>query len=1082
MINTSKRGELEGIRSLRSMRGRHGCMNEQDSDDVCVFPMSYGQSQLWYLHDMDPDSTAYNIPFAFRYKGDLDVAALRQALQIQIDRFEALRTNFDVIDGEPKQVLKAPRAIEFVVENLPATNDDRESVIRQIVDAEAKRPFDIKNDQMMRARLLNLGDNENLLLLNFHHIAVDNIAILRLKREIETTYSKILAGDASASDDDEPQCADFAVWQQENIAGELLDEKLQYWVNEYSNRESILPLPTDFVRPPVQSFSGAELTYSFSPDVSNGIRQLCRQHNLSPFIALLTILKILFFRYTRQNDITIGCPFANRTQVEFEDTVGLFMNLLPISVSISGSDSFLDLAASVESKVVKAQELQDTPFERIIQKINHDRNSSYNPLLQTWFTFQEPPMVLELADTSVVSLPIHNGGAKLDLSFRLWEEGETISGLLEYNTDLFRRDSVERMIGHFEQIVDGVVRTPDATVDELQMLTPDERQLLNHDWNDTSTTAPEQHIVDRIYEIAEANPDKTAVSWSGGTCSYGELIANANAVASFLAEQGVSRSNFVGVCQSRTADLVTTLLGIWRCGAAYLPMDPGYPNDRLRFMLEDSKTNLVIADKTAGEPLDVDDVRNFSIEQIVADTTKTIETDFESTPLSSPAYVIYTSGSTGKPKGVQVSNLAVANFLESMRNQPGFTSDDTIAAVTTISFDISVLEIFLPLIVGGQVHLVSRDAAADSSSLANEIRNCGASVFQATPSMMRLLIESGWQGQENLRLLCGGESLPIDQAQQLVTRCAELWNMYGPTETTVWSTVHRIRKNDQEVSIGKPIANTTIRVLDETLNAVPVGIPGELYIGGLGLSDGYLNRPELNEERFINDPLGENGELIYRTGDRVKWASDGSLTHIGRNDRQVKLRGFRIELQEIESIVAEATTEQNVAVVTWEAAPGDVRLVAYVAGATGTSSMQLRKLLRKKLPDFMIPQHFVEIDALPKTANGKIDRNALPPPATVGKLGEAEALEGESQQLIGDVWAEILGRSGISPSDNFFDIGGHSLVAMKVVAEVEARTGMRLTARMIVMQSLAEIAEALDRHLQHQGPANDEASSTSEHI
>lgn len=1056
-------------------------MTDETGTDSYAFPMSYGQSQLWYLHEMDPESTAYNIPFAFRYSGRLDVEALRRALQELVNRFEPLRTNFVQLEGEPRQIIRPSRKVSFdIVKVSPDTCDSVEAVIRQSIDDEARSPFDLQNDLMVRARLLVIDELDSVLLLSFHHIAVDHIAVLRLKRELEDIYAALIAGSSPPTPREEIQYADFTIWQLDTIQGDALEERLSYWSREFENRAGILPLPTDFPRPPAQTFSGAEIPFEFSPGVSEECRRFCKNARISPFVLLLAALKVLFFRYTRQSDITVGCPFANRVTEELEGVVGLFMNLLPIGTTVSGHSSFFELLEVVKSSVISAQRYQDTPFERIVQQVAHDRDPAYNPMLQTWFTFQEAPMVLELAGLTVESLPVHNGGAKLDLSFWLWDDGEKIRGLVEYNRDLFLADTVSRLTTHYESIVSSAIRQPEARVDELDVLTEDEKNQLLVTWGSAKRPYDPTPVPYLLEQVARANSDRIAVSSPSGSYSYAQFDAQSEHIRQLLEASDIPTDRFVAVCADRKPGMISALAGVWRHGAAYLPLDPAFPDERLLFMVRDSGAAVIIADPdkvgrfaeagvpVIGLPEDVasipDSPSNIGVGTVEPEST---------------AYVIYTSGSTGKPKGVKVSHRAVKNFLSSMQETPGLGEGDILAAVTTISFDISILELFLPLISGAQVHLIPREITSDGKALAEEITRCNATVLQATPSMLRLLVDAGWSGGPHLRILSGGEPLPKDLAARLHGRCGELWNMYGPTETTVWSTVSRIDSPESEITIGRPIGNTVVRNLDSNLQPVPIGIPGELFIGGDSVADGYINQPALNEEKFIRDPYGGPNDRLYRTGDTVRWRSDGQLLHLGRNDRQVKLRGFRIELEEIESILLEHGDCKNAAVVTWEAAPGDIRLVAYVVPRRGSSvsGVKFRKSLRQKLPDYMIPQHFVELRDLPMTANEKVDRKRLPNPLTSAPSSDKPKPTGETEKLMAKVWEDVIGRSDIARDDNFFEIGGHSLVAMKVISEVERRTGYRLTARMIVMQTLSELADILDKSGARMTPESNETEN-----
>ena len=1032
-----------------------------NTQDVLVFPMSYGQEQLWYLNEIDPDSSAYNIPFAFHIRGMLCKDSLARAIQEVVNRHEALRTNFANVRDVPSQIVHASRPVEMVVEDLRESGlEEARIVARRRAHEEALRAFDLRHDPLIRARLLCIGEEEHFLLLGFHHITVDHLAILRIKHEIESFYASYRKGVTPPQPKEELQFADFAVWQRENVVGDKLAKKLEYWVERFEGRQGILALPTDRPRPAMQTFVGDELSFTFSEGLTTSIKEFCRTQGISQFVALLAVTKILLYRYTQQSDITVGCPFANRGREELEDVVGLFMNLLPIASDIDGSATFKDLVSQVRKTVTSAQAHQDTPFEPIVQAASRDRDPAYNPMLQVWFTVQDPPMSLQLEGLEVKSLNIHNGGAKLDLSFWLWEDKGQISGLLEYNSDLFDRETVECMSENLKRLVQAVVEDASQPIDELPVLT--DAQLSRMDaWNATKRDVPRTCTHDLISERARLSPEAIACESSSQRMTYAELDAAAERYAFTLRAQGVQPGSIVGLFTSRSPTMVACMLGIWKNGCAYLPLDPDYPDERLRFMVDDSAAAIVMTEGDLssragkfGKPLlPVDDME-------APDEHTQLDTMVSADDL---AYVIYTSGSTGRPKGVKVPHAALTNLLNSMADETGFTSKESIAAITTIAFDISILEIFLPLIAGGRVWIVSRDVSSDPSRLAEELATCGATVVQATPSGWRVLVQSGWQGSSDLRILCGGEPLPEDLAKELLKRCGELWNVFGPTETTIWSTCKRIRADDAEITIGKPIGNTVVHVLDANGQRTPLGVPGELYIGGAGVTSGYVNRAELTNERFVPDPFRADGGLVYRTGDRVKWNHSGELVHLGRLDRQIKLRAFRVELGEIENILCELPDVENAAVTVWDAGAGDQRLVAYVVPSKRKlNSVGLRKGIRQRLPDYMIPQHFVEIEQLPMTANGKIDRNALPSPVGLSKGATKSPPETETEVAVGAIWSQVIGTEDISRDDNFFDIGGHSLLAVRVISEVEGRTGFRLTPRMIVMKSLRELAATID--------------------
>ncbi|MGH7829948.1 MAG: non-ribosomal peptide synthetase, partial [Candidatus Binatia bacterium] len=778
-----------------------------------------------------------------------------------------------------------------------------------------------------------------------------------LSREISALYEAFSTGRPSPLPDLPIQYPDFALWQRQYLQGETLESQLDYWRQQLAALP-VLELPADRVRPAMQSYRGARHPIALPARLSQALKALSRKQETTLFMTLLAAFQTLLHRYTRQNNIVVGSPVAGRTRAETEELIGFFVNTLVLHGDLSGNPTFLELLARVRDMALGAYAHQDLPFEKLVEELQPERDLSRNPLFQVWFALQNVPrQALELAGSTVKPLEMESRMAKFDLALSMVEVGENLMGSLEYNTDLFESATIARMSGHFETLLEGIVADPGRRLSELPLLTEPERQQLLIQWNDTKKSYPAVQCIHQLFETqAERTPDSVAVSFpSTGfgrgedqQLTYRELNSRANQLAHHLKDLGVGRGELVGICVERSLEMVIGLLAILKAGGAYVPLDPAYPRERLAFMLEDSRAPVLLTQERllAQLPKMTDDSRrttdddaqsSFSRSTVIGPRSSSLQSETRHAPCAmrratvicldadwesiaaesednllvetSPddlAYVIFTSGSTGKPKGVEISHRAVVNFLHSMRQRPGLTERDTLLSVTTLSFDIAALEIFLPLTVGARLVLVSWETAADGTLLAEKLAQCGATAMQATPATWRLLLEAGWPGGKPFTMLCGGEALSRGLAAALMEKGSSLWNLYGPTETTIWSTLCRVDSKEGRIPIGRPIANTEIYILDSHLQPVPIGIPGDLYIGGDGLARGYLNRPDLTREKFIPHPFSDDpGARLYKTGDLARYLPDGNIEFLGRLDHQVKLRGFRIELGEIETALAQ---------------------------------------------------------------------------------------------------------------------------------------------------------------------------------
>jgi nonribosomal peptide synthetase DhbF len=900
-----------------------------------------------------------------------------------------------------------------------------------------------------------------------HHIAGDQWSIGVLWREMAQLYSGIRRDTPPVLTPLPISYRDYAVWQRDAAFAPEFERQLSYWRHQLADLP-ILDLPTDRPRPLLRSLRGASCEAPLSEALLDGLGRLGREAGSTIFMTMLAGFASLLHRLTGQADIPIGVPVANRTQTATESLVGTFVNTLVLRIDLSGDPSFRALLLRVRETALDAFAHQDASFDRLVQEIGQRRDVDRAPLAQVMFNVANAPMHgFALDDCTLEPMPLDRGGAQFELSMSIDSEiTRRIS--LEYNTDLFDRATIERAMGQYLTLLEAATAASETTLSMLPLLPAAEQALLRR-WNTIASPDPDDRIFAQLFEAqVVATPTAPAVSFEGSVTRYGELNALANAVAHALRALGIGPGSLVGLSAPRSPLLLAALIGIQKSGGAYVPLDPGFPAERLAYMLADSGAKVLV---TAGDATGRIELAN-GVAILDLDTlSEAVSPDNPVGSCAGPtdtAYVIYTSGSTGRPKGVAVSHRAVTNFLRSMQLRPGFSASDIIAAVTTISFDIAVLELYLPLLTGACIELVPRETANDGAALAHLIETSGATVLQATPATWRLLVEAGWHGDPGFRALCGGEPLPRDLADAILDRVGELWNLYGPTESTVWSTVDSVERADRPVSIGRPIANTAIHILDRAGEPVPIGIAGEIHIGGLGVAKGYHRRPALTAERFIPDRFSDwLGARLYRTGDVGRWGADGKLYHLGRLDHQVKIRGFRIELGEIEATIATNKAVLQAIVTAAEAQPGDLRLVAYIVYREGEelTASDLRRELRRQLPDFMIPSLVVALDSMPLTPNGKIDRKALPDPfkTSLRALTERKPPAPGLEQKIAEIWRSILAVDTISAEDNFFELGGHSLLSLRVAQAVEKETGYRMDPRALFFNNLGQVATLVAR-------------------
>ncbi len=1034
-------------------------------------PLSYVQQSLLFLKQLVPESTAYNREHALCIKGDLDISSLKQSLQYLLQRHDILRTGYVIEDTVARQYVR--QDIDINLDVIDLSHLDANAALTEAIrmaTEESVRPFDLSSGDILRTALYQLDQNDFIFLMVIHHIAVDGFSEAILTKELATIYQAIHDGDTIELPELPISYGDYSVWERSLVENGFLNHQIDYWTEHLKNTPDHLDINCDRPRPGMVSFKGYTRNFEIEPDLYNRLKHLSSQMGTTLFMTILAAYQILLYRYSRQNKFVVATGVSIRNRPELENLIGCMANVIVIKADFSEDLTFESYIKLVSSDALDAYSNQDLPFETLVEHLHPKRDMSYNPIFQTSFDLLQESFTqnLKLKNLDISELRLHKHASKYDLGLVMLAGEDTLAGSVEYNSDLFDLERIDDMLHAFNELIRSIVANPQASISELTALTASEKALIIDQWS----RGPVEQVDNSagIHQLFEQqvhiNGDKTAVICNDRKLSYQELDDRSNQLARYLISKGVSGKTKLAICLEPSKEMLVAILGVLKAGACYIPLDPLYPQDRIKYMLEDAAAGYVISQTSVTESISFPE--NCIPVLIDADSD-----NIEAQPKQAPviphhpddlAYIIYTSGSTGKPKGVMVHHHAVVNFLGSMAKKPGFNPDDKLLAVTTLSFDIAVLELFLPLITGGSVVIASREQATDGDEIARMIEQENISVMQATPATWRLLLTSGWQGSTNLKALCGGEALQQDLVKNLLPKTRELWNMYGPTETTVWSTCYRITDTDKPPLIGRPIDNTQCYALSEYLQPVPVGVPGELYIGGSGVSKGYLNRNELTTERFIDNPFSRLGySKLYRTGDLVKYQRDGNLEYIQRIDNQVKVRGFRIELGEIESVIAKQDGILHTCVTVREERAGDPRIIAYIVLAPGVTltPTEMRKNIRQMLPDYMIPQYFIEMDQLPLTPNGKIDRKALPSPFTAHHQEiERVAPRNHSEKLLAEIWADTLDiqYDQISIHDNFYEIGGHSLLSMQVVSRLRDISSANINISDIVLNSLAQIA------------------------
>jgi amino acid adenylation domain-containing protein len=1066
-------------------------------------PLSFAQQRLWFMNQLEPASPIYNESRAIRLRGSLDVESLQKSLDRIVARHDVLRTNFIALDGNPQQTITDSRAVELPVIDLRSCRGiDRESEAHRLLTDVIRRPFDLSRDLLLRVLLLRLAEEEHILLFVQHHIASDGWSTSIFWRELTALYEAFTSGRPDPLSELPIQYADYALWQRDRLSGETLESQLAYWIKQLENLAP-LQLTPDRARPGAHDYAGDRQTFLIPQEVTDGLRRLSRDEGVTLFMTLLAAFQTLLHRYTGQNDIAVGSPIAGRTHPEVEGLIGFFVNTLVLRAEVSGHLTFRQFLARVREVAWGAYQHQELPFEKLVAELQPDRDLGRNPLFQVIFAFQNVPrQTMALPGLEVSQVEVDSGTTKFDLALFMWEEHEGLRGRVQYSTALFDADTIERLLGHFETMLLGIVTDPDHRLSDLPLLTEREKHQSLVEWNNTATAYPNDARIHELFEEqVEKSPEAIAVVFEKEQLSYRELNERANQLANHLSKAGVGRETLVSICIERSTALIVGLLGILKAGGTYVPLDPVYPKERLAFMLEDTRTPVLLTQERfiedRGLKIEDSDFRSLRprsgqasimdprLKVICLDRDReniaheSMENPSNGGTAEDLAYVMYTSGSTGQPKGVEIPHRGVSRLLFG-GTYARLDAEQTLLQLAPISFDASTFEIWGALLRGGKCVLYS-GRVPSAGEVGDLIHKHKVTTLWLTASLFNALIDEAPATLSEIKqLLIGGEVLSVSHVRRGLALLphTEIINGYGPTESTTFACCYSIPKHLEEtagpIPIGRPIGNTQVYVLDRDLNPSPVGVPGEIYIGGDGLARGYLNQPELTAEQFIPNPFAERpGARLYKTGDLARYSRDGNIEFLGRMDNQVKIRGYRIELGEIESVLIQhPTVHEAVVLVREEGAAGDPstevtpsapeglstgystslrtgkQLIAYVVAGQDSipSTHELRSFISQKLPEYMVPSGFVVLNSLPLMPNGKLDRKALPglDPSCVDGQIVYVAPRTAPEKTLALIWAKVLGVERVGIHDNFFDLGGHSLLAVRLFAQIEKVSGKNL--------------------------------------
>ncbi len=1015
-----------------------------------VFPLSEGQKALWFLHRLAPESSAYNLVFSGKFRPLLDINAMKTAFSLLFERHPLIDVTFTTKDGEPMQVVQKGRTIDFREHDCSEMDDEQ---LKSVISEHAGRPFNLERGPVIRLELFRTSDDAHVALLSMHHIISDAWSIAVIIQDLIEYYFSAKAGRTPQIERIDASYADFVNWEKAHLESAAGDRMFDFWKDHLAGAPGAIDLPTDRPRPALQTFNGATYGFQFDESLTESVDILAKQNSVTLFTTLLSAYDVLMHRYCQQDDIVVGVPLAGRTQPELRSTVGYYINPVPMRSTVEDDPTVSDFLVANSERVNGALENQQYPLAKMVDRLDVVRDPGRSPLFQVSFSMEKVPGIddegiavfligqgghtFHLGDLSMETIDLTTRQAQFEITLVLEEAGGKLFGCWQYNRDLFDEDTISELCSLYEQVLREMTANPGARVSELKLLGDEEEKEVLLELNQTEKAYEKEALLHELIDSVVAERDEdTAVIFGEAHVTYGELNRLANGVARDLSEIGVAAGDNVGVLVDRSPRMIAALLGVLKTGATYIPLDPEFPAQRLDMMLEDASPKVLIASERLSDSLPSGDWTVLSIDSVEATSKAPAATSIDADSL---AYIIYTSGSTGTPKGVEIPHRAAVNFLRSMQTEPGITSSDKLLAVTTLSFDISLLEMFLPLLSGATVVIAGNEDVRDGRRLANLINEEDITVMQATPATWQMLLDSGWEGNSGLRIFCGGEALNRSLANALVNSADELWNLYGPTETTVWSTVEKVEEGDAAISVGRPIANTQIFILDDSHQPVPRGFTGQLWIGGDGLARGYRNREDLTLEAFQSIGLpGIGKQRLYRTGDLARWNRDDKLECLGRVDFQVKVRGVRMELGDIETQMEAIDGIKQAVVSKRENLPTGEGLVGYyIPEGEALESALIRSELAKKLPASYLPGYFAPLSEFPLTPNKKIDRKQLPMPKYgASSTGERMAARNSIEKKLWDVFSRNFDSDDIGVTDNFFEMGGDSLMALRIVVDV----------------------------------------------
>jgi bacillaene biosynthesis, polyketide synthase / nonribosomal peptide synthetase PksJ/BaeJ len=1074
---------LKGIRAIENKPADSIMRSSQES-----IPLSYSQQQMWLMEMLYPGNPAYNMAFGFRIKGNLDSKILESSFNEIIKRHSILRTTFSIKDNKPIQVIH--KYSDIHISTVDLRNVNRPDAERQIQESASKfstQIFDLQKLPLLRINLYKIKDLEQVLIVVLHHIVADGWSVNIIMNELIQLYegySKKNRLPMPVLNELKIQYSDYAIWSLEELKKNYIKHQFSFWSKNLKDDVPQLELPIYRIRPAAQTFNGSNEFFNISKEITNKLKSLAKQSGSTFFMTFYAICCILLYRYTSQEDIIIGTPVANRNRKEIEPLIGNFINMLALRLNLSSNPTFWETLDRVKTICLEAFSNQDIPFEKVIEGLKIKRDQSRNPIFQVMLQISNE-VKINSEDLVFEPFEFNTPFSQLDLSIHLYEQKDGYRGRFEYNTDLFNGELIERMVLNFKKLIKEVVDSPSKNIHEYSIISGAEYTILSK-WHNSEVFFLNEKCSHHLFEEqVKIRYYSIAAKYEGRTITYGELNSRANKLANYLIKIKVKKGSLVGICIDRSINMLIGLLAILKTGAAYVPLDPSFPSERLNYTVKDSQLAVIVSEEKLSAI-----VSQFKIEHVFIDSEwDKINSENDQNPdvkmiPSDLMYIIYTSGSTGNPKGVMIGHHSVVNFLQSMSTKPGFTENDILLAVTTISFDIAGLELFLPLISGGQIVIAGKEDTVDGKSLLNIIDNQKITVLQATPSTWKIMLEADWGKTPKLKMLCGGEAFSKDLADKILDKGNELWNMYGPTETTIWSSVNKIEKDDKEVLIGVPIANTQFYIVDKYLNPVPIGVAGELLIGGEGLARGYWGRKELTEEKFVMKPIFNETRRLYRTGDLVRYRPNGSIEFLGRIDFQVKIRGFRIELGEIESKLFQHKDVKEAAVMVNENRVGEKSLVAYIIPVRKSECKinSLKTFLKEKIPEYMIPSFFIEMEKFPLTLNGKIDRKALPDPANENLEIDKNFVEpsGETEIALTKLWEKILDVNKVGVENDFFEIGGNSLLLMNLKARISKLWGISIPISVLYNETTVKRQAALIELLMGQNTNIDRSGNSEE--